>query len=180
MVLTIKQTEGVPASWPTTPTGLSTGAAALPVGPIWSRIEAWIARRYSSRSIQWVTEGVGEWVPPLSPATVSTVERWTGTAWEAVTLSASPLGGYDVTEDTWHRFTGTVGTGPAPEAVQEAFRRLAEYLGNTALNSAPSGATSYSMDMGGLNRRFDRDADWRAKAIINSGAADLLRPYRSA
>ena len=45
--------------------------------------------------MQWTVEGPGEFVPPLSPATISTVEVWSSAdAWEVVTLTPSPLGGY--------------------------------------------------------------------------------------
>lgn len=181
MAETVKEIEGIPAAWPTTPSGLSTGAAALAAGPIWARIEGFTAVRYSARTIQWIAEGPGEWVPPLDPATITTVEAWTGTAWEAATLNPSPLGGYDLPDDGQYRFTGTLGAGPVPETVQEAFRRLAEYLGNATTGNAPSGAVHVSLNLGGdYSRTFDRGADWLARALINSGAADLLRPYRRA
>ena len=180
MATTLKQTEGIPAAWPASPSGLSTGAAALDAGMLWGRIEAWIAHRWSSRSVVWIVEGCGEWVAPLCPATIATVEVW-GTSWGAVTLNASPLGGW-VLDDATYRFTGTVGAGPVPVAGQEAFRRLAEYAAEGreyGLWKGRAGASSVDVKLGdNLSQSFDRAPTWLARAMQNSGAADLLRPYR--
>lgn len=178
MAVTLKQDEAVPASYPATPSGLSTAAAALSPVLIWQRIEAYIGVRWTARAVIWTAEGPGDWTPPLTPATFTAWEKWTGTAWLAYTPDASPYGGYALAEEGPYRFTATVGSGTVPVAVNEAFKRLAEYICNT-MASAPSGAHAYSLNLGGdLVRSFDRNSDWLAMAIINSGAADLLRPYR--
>ena len=180
MAVTLKQVEGVPAAWPAKPTGLSTEATALDVGIIWGRIEQWIARRWSSRSIVWTVEGSGEWVPPLAPAIITTVEVWSG-AWGVVTLGASPLGGYDLDTEGPYRFTGTVGAGPVPLAGQEAYRRLAEYsaeVSDYSMMKGRAGASSVDAEIGPIHESFSRSPSWAAKAMHNSGAADLLRPYR--
>lgn len=178
MAATLQQIEGVPAAWPAVPDGLSAGAAALDAGFVWGRIESFIAHRFSARSVSWVVEGPGEWVPPLSPATIATVEAWAGTAWEAVTLSASPLGGYQLEADGPYRFTGTAGGGAVPAPVTEAFRRLAEYFGASD-DSAP-GAGDFSASIGPISENTSRQATWLARAMVYSGAGDLLRPYRRA
>jgi hypothetical protein len=179
MAETLKQDEAVPASYPATPSGLSTAAAALSAPMIWARIEAYISARWTTRAVVWTVAGPGDWEPLLTPATASTVEAWTGTAWAAVTLNPSPLGGYCL-NDTTYRITATVGGGTVPEAAKEAFRRLAEYL--AAADDAPVGATDYSTSIGGgaISESFSRAATWVARAMINSGAADLLRQYRRA
>ena len=41
-----------------------------------------------------------------------------------------------------------------------------------------TGAAEESLQVGGIQMSYQRDPKWRAKAIHNSGAADLLRPYR--
>jgi hypothetical protein len=71
-----------------------------------------------------------------------------------------------------------VGGGTVPAAVNEAYRRLAEYLAST--DDAPAGASDYSAGLGSgaITESFSRAPTWVARALINSGAADLLRPYR--
>ena len=176
MATTIKQTEGIPTTYPDAPASLSAAAAALDAEMIWQRIEAHIAHRFSARSIAWIVEGCGEWNPPLVPATITTVEVWQSAAWEAVTLSPSPLGGYCLPGGTY-RFTGTVGSGDPPPAVLEAFRRLAEYM---AAKAGKAGASSESITSGSISLSTRRAPEWMALAMSNSGAGDLLRPYRRA
>lgn len=176
MATTIKQQEAIPASYPATPSGLSTAAAALDPEMIWQRIEAYTAWRYTSRAIEWVVEGCGEWQPPLAPATIATVEVWRADAWEAVTLSPSALGGYVLPGDGPYRFTGTVGGGDVPAAVDEAFRRLAEYM--AASKRGAPGTTRERVTAGSITVDKSRSASWAAQAMANSGAGDLLRNYR--
>lgn len=176
---TISQTEEAPAAYPATPSGLSTAAAALDADMIWQRIEAFTAHRYSERAVTWIVEGCGEWHPPLAPATIATVEIWLADAWEAVTLSPSPLGGYCLPGGTY-RFAGTLAAGspgPAvPAAVEEAFRLLAEYMA-AAKRGAP-GTTRERVTAGSVTVDKTRAASWSAQAIANSGAGDLLRNFR--
>lgn len=102
------------------------------------------------------------------------MEKWNGTAWEAVTLDASPLGGYDLKGATY-RFTGTVGdTDDPPETVLLAYVRLAEYF---ALIATEEGAAGLASGADG-DYSFQRAPTWAAKAIQLSGAADLLRRWR--
>lgn len=174
---TIRQVEGAPASYPPTPSGLSTAAQALDADAIWQRIEAWIAWRFTERSVEWIVEGCGEWHPPLTPASIATVEVWKNDAWEAVTLSPSPMGGYCLPGGTY-RFTGTVGGGTVPEAVNEAFRRLAEYM--AARTAAKAGVMSESIRAGSVSISRRSSPSAAAQAMSNSGAGDLLRSYRRA
>lgn len=184
MATTIKQTEAIPASYPVAPSGLSTAAAALDADMIWERIEGYIVHRWTERAIVWVSEGPGEWCPPLTPATISTVEIWNGTAWETCTAPDSPLGGYWLSGTGPYRFTGTVGAGDVPAAVAEAFKRLAEYSAEVSefnMVKGRAGMSSHSVELGSsIKESFDRAPTWVARAMINSGAADLLRPYRRA
>lgn len=177
MSLTIKQNESAPDSYPAiSTTEWSTAAAALSQDMLWQRIESYIAYRWSERDVAWIVEGPGEWHPPLTPATVSTVEIWSGAdEWEAVTLCASPLGGYFLPGCGPYRFTGTVGDGDVPDNVTEAIRRLAEYM---AQKPGKGGARSESIAAGSITIANTRDPAWLAKAMQNSGAADLLRGYR--
>jgi hypothetical protein len=115
----------------------------------------------------------------LRPATVSTLEVWSSGAneWEAATLDASPLGGYYLPCTGPYRFTATVGSnaGDVPAAVNEAFRRLAEYM---AQKPGKAGARSESIAAGSITISPSRSPSWMAQALQNSGAADLLRNYR--
>lgn len=172
---TIKQTEGAPSAYPDAPSGLSAAAAALDADMIWQRIEAYTAWRFTSRSIEWIVEGCGDWHPPLAPATISTVEIWQGDAWQTATLSPSPVGGYCLQGGTY-RFTGTVGSGTPPAAVLEAFRRLAEYM--AASKRGSPGTTREKVVAGSVQVDKSRSASWAAEAMANSGAGDLLRSFR--
>lgn len=180
MVTTISQTEAIPATYPTSPAGLSAAAAALSAPMLWQRLESYVAQRWTSRAIVWVAEGPGDWQPPLKPATISTVERWTGEAWEVTTdLLPSALGGYQLPGCGPYRFTGTVGSGTPPAMVLEAFRRLAEYMAAEA--DAKPGARTFSEAVPDVaSVTIERSPAWMAQALINSGAADLLRTYRRA
>lgn len=174
MARTIKQTETTPASYPATPSGLSEKAAAIDPAVIWSRLEAYTAHRYSARNVVWIAEGGGAWFPPLAPATIETIERWEAGAWvEDATLCASPMGGY-ILQAAIYRFSGSVGAGPVPAIVSEAYKRLAEYL--ACANIAPGIRQEIVDGIGSTT--FDANAI--ARAMERSGAGDLLRNYRRA
>jgi hypothetical protein len=157
-----------------------TDAALLSHVMIWQRIEAYIAWRWCERAVVWTVEGPGDWRPPLTPATITTVEVWRGDDWETVTLSPAPTGGYCLPGGIY-RFTGTAGVDDAvyPAAVDEAFRCLAAYL--AAAKTSVPGATSETVDIPDvMTTEIRRTASWAARAMQNSGAGDLLRPYRRA
>ena len=175
MATTIKQTEALPTAYPDAPDTLSTAAAALDADMIWQRIESYIAYRWTARDVEWIVEGPCEWTPPLAPTTISTVEAWDGAAWSDITPDASPLGGYWLAGAGPYRFTGTVGDGDVPAAVSEAFHRLAEYM---AAKPGKPGATSERITAGSISLSHTRSESWMALAMQNSGAGDLLRPYR--
>ncbi len=179
MAVTLKQTE-IPESYPSiTALALSAAAAALDPKIVWSRIESYVATRWSERDVIWIAEGPGEWVPPLSPAIIATAQVWSGAAeWETIELSASPLGGYFLPARGPYRFTGFAGDDETPPpTVMEAFRRLAEYL---ATPRGKVGVTSESITAGSISIAYRRDPTWQAQAMENSGAGDLLRPFRRA
>jgi len=171
---TIQITEGVPAEYPPlAPWDYTFEATILWRGFIWGRLEDWTRYRLAVRTVSFIAEGPGDWRPPLSPSTITTLEKWSGTAWEAVTLDPSPLGGYALESETY-RFTGTVGTSVVPEPFSLAFIRLAEYFA----------VISGDLDSFGVSRAsdgdfsYERTPTWAAKAIHLSGAADLLRRFR--
>ena len=179
---TITEAEADPATYPDAPEGLSAAAAALDADMLWSRIEAYIAHRYSSRQVTWLVEGKGHWGFPLKPATLTSAEKWTGEEWETVTLAVSPYG-YCLDDEGPYRIVASVGGGSVPAPVQEAYRRLAEYLApgqpDNMLFGRP-GVSSHSGTVGDLTETYDRSPAWIAKAMQYSGAADLLRNYRRA
>ncbi|MGJ8628106.1 MAG: hypothetical protein ACSHXB_14195 [Sulfitobacter sp.] len=174
---TIKQTEAIPASYPSvTPwwdesDNLSEDRPTDP-DQIWQRIEAYTAHRFTPRAVVWIVEGEGDWEAPLTPATVSVVEYWDAGAWVTSTVVASPYGGLCLPDDGPWRITASGGGGGLPAAVSEAFKRLHEYT--RGINFEFRGEAAI---YGGETERV---RDWTGRAIQLSGAADLLRPYRRA
>lgn len=181
MAVTIKQTETTPEAYPDAPDGLSVEATAI-LDAVWRRIEAYIAFRTTERDVSWIVEGCGEWVPPLTPATIATVEIWQADAWIAVTLRPSPLGGYVLPGEGPYRFTGTAGDDDAdvPADLAEACHRLVKYMAaKVDLKNAGARTVSEAVpDIATIT--VERSPAWMAQALINSGAADLLRNYRRA
>ena len=174
MITLVRQDEAQPDSYPQTGITDTQAEAAL-----WSRIESYIAYRWSPRSVTWTLQGAGDWTPPLAPAVVEKVERWNGSDWLEITDTAGPLG-YAFDAYGTYRVHATVGeeTDP-PAAVLEAFNRLSGYLEDeiTLVNSATRETVNYG---NGLSVSRDRPAAWIAQALQHSGAADLLRGYRRA
>lgn len=172
MIETLSQYEAEPATYPTIP-DLASDDAAM----IWQRIEFYTAYRFSERQVTWrVNSDGGEWSPPLRPVSDLAATIWNGTAYEAVTLSASP-GGWCLPHGQYE-ITASVGAAPVPAAVATAAKRLADYM--MAESLTPAGARSYSTNGGQLSESFTMDLTAKARALQNSGAADLLRPYRKA
>lgn len=173
----LKEDETTPESYPATPSGLSSSAAALDTDMIWQRIEAYTRTRYTAREIVWTVEGSegGHWTPPLSPVASHIAEKWEGGAWVSTALPDGPVG-LCLPSDGVFKVTAQVGAGNPPAAVSEAFRRLAEYMAD---DTDRAGVSSYSVNMGGaIQESYTRTASHAARALQNSGAADLLRPYR--
>jgi hypothetical protein len=184
MTVTITQNEDVPDSYPDqgSPGILSVAASALDPDMIWQRIESYVSHRWTPRAVVWTVEGPGEWHPPLSPTTISTVQIWSDGAWqETFDLCASPYGGFFLPGCGPYRFVAEVGGGsPSPElpaVVMEAFRRLAEYM---AAPVGEAGARREQTSIGEISQAVSRDEAWMARAMQNSGAADLLRNFRRA
>lgn len=170
MIETISQHEERPADYPAIG-----GLTELVEITVWQRIEFYTAWRFSPRKVTWqVNSDGGEWAPLLRPVTDLTAKRWTGAAFEAVTLTPAP-GGW-VLPPGRYEIEATVGAGPVPEAVETAVQRLADYM--MAQSDMPAGVRSYSANVGQLSESMTRAPDHMARALQNSGAADLLRPYR--
>lgn len=176
MATTTHVREGVPASYPEV-IWLSEAAAGLEQAFLWQRIERHCSFRWSERTVIFVVDGPGEWVSPLAPFTLTTTEAWGADyEWHPATLYPSPADGFELPYTGPFRFSGTVGAGPVPADVLEAFKRLAEYCATEA--GGIPGASSYSVNIGQINESIRRSPAWMARALENSGAADLLRRYR--
>ena len=175
MATTLKQTESV-VDYPPAPDGLSEAAAALDSDAIWQRIESYCSHRWSERDVEWIAEGPGEWTPPLIPAVIDAVEIWSDGGWVEAFPVATALGGVKLQCANEYRIRATVGADvEVPAAAAEAFRRLVEY---SADSEERSGVTAYSSKAGDLGEDVRRAANWKSKAMQNSGAGDLLRPFR--
>ena len=164
MVETISQVEAVPEAYPT------------PEPEVWQRIELHCAHRWTARAVVWVVEGVGHWVAPLTPAAVTSVERWQDGAWQAIdNPPATPAGGLEL--NGTYRITATVGAdNSAPAMVLQAAERLKNYVEADAGGAV--GARAYSVNVGQMSESIRRDPAFMAQALHNSGAADLLRGFR--
>lgn len=171
MVDIIREDEGEALDYPAMPDGLSDAALSIEPAAVWQRIESWITHRYGERTVEWITRGPGVFVPRLKPAELVTVERWSGEDWASEEPARAPEG--LMLGDHAYRLTYTVGTDDTPPAsVMLAYARLAEYWAES--DAASAGLTSVTDG----DYSFTRAATAAARALQNSGAADLLRAYR--
>lgn len=179
MITTLRTNESEPLEHPALPESLNAAALALDTDFIWQRIEAYVAHRWSIRDVEFLAEGEGHWLPPLTPVTISKAEYWDGDYWAELQLKPTPLGGLVFQDFGTYRFTGTAGNADAkaPANVLEAFKRLAEY---SAQSKGKAGARSETIGAGSINLSHTRSPMWMAEAMRNSGAGDLLRSYRVA
>lgn len=192
MATTLSIEEAAPEAYPQIVLGQTDPNIAKIVTVAWQRVEAWIAHRWGVRAVMFVAEGPGDWVPPLGPFTATTVESWTGSAWVTASVAPSPLGGYCLDVQGPFRFTGNCGAaGDPPQAVKEAVFRLTEYfLGVDAVPASERPLSKFRtslepyVDENGEEQgvreveREQQNANWIARAMQLSGAADLLRPWR--
>ena len=173
MSTTLEQLEALPDDYPRL-------KPAVP-DAVWARLEGYIAWRFSPRSVVWIVEGCGEWKAPLTPATISTIEVWSdrAKAWETATLDAAPLGGFYLPCTGPYRFSAMVGgDDDVPAIVAQAAQLLAAYM---AASPGDPGATRTRDVVAGVGEtELWRSESWMARAMRNSGAADLLRNFRRA
>lgn len=171
-----KETEAIPASYANITPRWFVEQAPEDVDPgadqVWQRIEAYTRTRYTDRAVVWIIEArEGEdWTPPLSPVTSLTAEKWESGGWASIALPDGPMG-YCIPSDGQFRVTAQVGGGDVPAAVSEAFKRLHEYSRGIAEQFKDDAAMH-------TNEQTQRVANWAARSIQLSGAADALRPYR--
>lgn len=178
----IKRDEEIPAEYPRAPLErLSFSISDDAANALWARIEAYTSHRWTPRHVTWIVEGHGDWFPDLAPLEITSEEIWLDGTWVPATVFASPYGGYRLTQCGTYRFQGIAGQDATiPAEISEAFRRLAEYSAESGSQDCPvPGATNYSMSLdGAIQESFSRQPTWAARALQNSGAADLLRNYR--
>ncbi len=180
MIDVLDQSESAPASYPSV-AGLSDKADALDQDMLWQRIESYIAHRWRVREGVWGLTGEedDERRLPLTPLISHEAKKWESGAWVSTTIAAGPVG-LCLPSDGTFRVTAQIGgAGTVPAAVLEAFRRLAEYSTET---EGHGGVSEYSVSLGSgaIQKSYSRDPAFMARAFINSGAANLLRPYRRA
>ena len=161
-----RQDEGPPSTYPGID-GIEPDKAVI----AWQRIEHYIAYRYSPRAVVWSVQANGcEWIAPLAPVVSLTAQT---DEIAAHIPDAGQRGGWMLPEGLV-TVSATVGGGPAPEAVLEAVRRYASYI--ASIDKIPVGVTR--VDSGELSLSYRAERIDPARALQNSGAADLLRPYR--
>lgn len=156
--------------------GLSSAASALDQDALWQRIEAYVAHRWPVRDVDFEALGPGLFISPIAETVIEGIKIWDGSGWVDYTPRPAPRGVF--LSDGVFQITGKAGSATPPPSVYEAFRRYAEYL--AAEDVGTPGASSYSINIGQTSESFSRHPAHIARALVNSGAADLLRPYRRA
>lgn len=191
----MREIEGLPEHWPDIPeadlipiTDPHGSLVKSDLSWVWQRIEAYCRERWTPREVVWLVQGCGQWEPPLAPVRLMQVESWSG-EWLASAAKASPWGHIGLSGDA-HRITALVGeNNPVPPVVMKAAGRLANYLAQQIDGSDPDlWATKMrwivtpdvqeQVQPARTEESYERAADYIAKALQYSGAADLLRPYR--
>lgn len=160
----------ISVTYPAAPSGLSDDAAAIEPAVIWDRLEAFCNYRWSETVVEFTVNPpcAMQWQPPYVPFVVDLVngEAATPDDFGAVALSSRS------------KVRCTIGGETPSETMLTAYRRLAEYF--AATDDTPGGVSRYSFSVGDVSENWSRRADHMARAIHNSGAADLLRKYRKA
>jgi hypothetical protein len=191
MSATLSIEEGQPTTWPSVDPADSQAIPSTPEADeatlrklaraAWLRVESYIGHRWGVRSVTFIVDGPGCWVPPLRPFAATTFEQWLDNGWTAVTLAPSALGGYVLDQAGPYRLTGNLGTATAPpQPVTEAVWRLTKFF--EAADTMPAeerGLSRHKLDLGALSVEREQNPTWIARALQQSGAGDLLRPWRA-
>lgn len=150
--------------YPVAPAGANT---AVPPDVVWNQLEASVSARWSTSQIQLdlCADHPCHYRLPYYPISNPLIDGAAATVNEFGEVFI-PLGR--------HMLRADLGGLPVTSDVEESYIRLARYLADTGnLN----GYSRYSVNLGGeiaesWTRRIDKGA------LGNSGAADLLKPYR--
>lgn len=160
----------ISVTYPDKPSGLSDDAAAIDEAVIWDRLEAFTNFRWSETVVEFVVNPDHEiqWKPPYVPFVVDLVDG----------EAATPDQFGAVTIRNRSKVRCTIGGADVSETVKTAYRRLAEYF--AVRDDMPAGAQRYAVSIGDISETISKRSDHLARAMQNSGAADLLRKYRKA
>jgi len=177
--------EEIPDSYPEVPlTALAAPDFGPPAAWVWARIEAYCSWRWTPRVARLEVYNHSGWIRmPVRPFRVTKLEicNSSGQFWEwtELDISCAPQRGWNIYAPGLNTcIRGIAGeNNPAPGAVIHAAVRLHTYLAHQP-ESFPLWATSKSHAQGDSNDGFQRPANYIAKAMQHSGAADLLRTYR--
>jgi hypothetical protein len=161
----------ISVTYPPAPDGLSDDAAAIDAAVIWDRLEAFTNFRWSETVVEIVVNPDHEiqWKPPYAPFVVDLVngEPANPDQFGAVTIRNRAI------------VRATIGGAVPSETVKTAYRRLSEYF--AVRGRVPAGAQRYSVNIGGdISESISQRSDHMARAMHNSGAADLLRKFKKA
>ena len=152
---------------------------------LWRRIEQYIVWRWGERTVEWIIQGQGLFMPPLKPVTITVIERFNdygcpaypASAWIPQTPMRTPFG-VNLQLPAFYRIQGTAGQNvPPPDDVLEAYTRLAEYVASVK-DDGRVGATSVTDTVPGVTLTVHRPVQSLSRALEYSGAADLLKAYR--
>ena len=181
MPSTMSVHEGSPASWPYIFPELDADWQVYS-DSAWARIESYIAFRWPVRSCVFIVEGPGKWIAPLQPFRATITEVWLDQDWVPMTLAPNALGGFVLDGVGPYRIIGELGSGvEPPPIIRKAVLRLAEYFKAVGeMGVEDRAANAVTMSVGALGIERQRSTTWVAKALQQSGAADLLRPFRRA
>ena len=179
MTKTLPIDEGRPEAWPAIVTTPWVPGNGFDPEAVWLRIECWIAYRWGERPCTFVVEGgCGSWRPPLVPFAVETIETWTA-AHGRRSRSAAPARRRRASARRWP--IGSAARSARPTRRPRACSRLLVAWPITPPIRKHILARRFAdqqTDRDGASIAIDRAPNWTARVLANSGAADLLRPYR--
>ena len=160
----------ISVTYPEPPDGLSDDAAAIEPAVIWDRLEAFCNYRWSETVMEFVVapDHPVMWTQPYLPSVVDLVN---GEPAEPDEFGAVRINGRS-------KVRATIGGAAPSETVLAAYRRLAEYF--AVRDEMPAGAQRYAVSIGDISETISKRPDHMARAMHNSGAADLLRKFRKA
>ena len=176
----METTELTEPIYPAAPDGLSEAAAAIPKEVIWDRLEQFTNFKIGERSVKyrvWVKQRQPYWHPAERPFLITRIQTAVPSLEDYVDKAVTPREDGSVRLESASLVTVTVGATTAPALFNEAYKRLAEYWAIPSIG--PEGVTRYSLSIGpDIAESVSKAATHTARAMVNSGAADLLRKYR--
>lgn len=163
--LYIESENEISIEYPPAPVGVSGTIPEV----IWSKIESYVACRWSTAEIEFVVcpDDVVAWRPPYYPFSITTVDGDPAEVNDFGEVTLSP---------GRHRVVCTIGGKIVTDGVSEAYRRIAAYYADP---DTGKGYSRYSVNLAGdISESWSRRAD--TDAIAATGAGELLKKYRKA